>query len=118
MNRSQFLCRLEDIPDGGACSIAADRGPASVGLILLRRGERVFAYYNECPHAGRNLDYLPGKFLVKGERITCAAHGATYATDSGACVGGPCRSGLVAVPIAIMNGEVHLRGLAQSISSD
>jgi nitrite reductase/ring-hydroxylating ferredoxin subunit len=103
------LCRVADIPDGGAIGVHVPSSTGGFDLILLRLGERVFAYHNECPHAGRNLDYAPGQFLVTDARIICAVHGAMFAVDSGACVGGPCRSGLVALPIDVVDGEVRLR---------
>ncbi|MGA9420863.1 MAG: Rieske 2Fe-2S domain-containing protein [Rhodanobacteraceae bacterium] len=108
MNESTYLCRFQDIPDGGALGVGVTHNAQPVELILLRRGANVFAFHNECPHAGRNLDYVPGKFLVAHGRIVCAVHGATYATDSGACVAGPCRSGLVAASIKIVDGGVRL----------
>jgi nitrite reductase/ring-hydroxylating ferredoxin subunit len=103
------LCRVEDIPDGDAIGVRVPSSSGGFELILLRLGERVFAYHNECPHAGRNLDYAPGRFLVRDARIICAVHGATFAVDSGACIGGPCRNGLVAMPIEVVDGEVRLR---------
>jgi nitrite reductase/ring-hydroxylating ferredoxin subunit len=103
------LCRVADIPDGGAIGVHVPSSTGGFDLILLRLGERVFAYHNECPHAGRNLDYAPGQFLVADARIVCAVHGATFAVDSGACLGGPCRAGLVAMPIDVVGGEVFLR---------
>jgi len=103
------LCRIADIPDGGAIGVHVPSTTGGFDLIVLRLGERVFAYHNECPHAGRNLDYAPGQFLVQDARIVCAVHGATFAVDSGACLGGPCRSGLVAMPIEVLDGEVRLR---------
>ena len=103
------LCRVEDIPDGGAIGAHVSSSTGGFDLILMRLGDRVFAYHNECPHAGRNLDYAPGQFLVKDARIVCAVHGATFAVDSGACLGGPCRSGLVAMPIEVIDGEVRVR---------
>lgn len=106
MNEARRLCRLEDIPDGGAIALQVDSATGGFGLILLREGARVFAYHNECPHAGRPLDYVPGRFLVKDRRITCAAHGATFAVDTGQCLGGPCRNGLAGVPVGVVDGEV------------
>lgn len=106
---SRALCRLDDIPDGDAIGVSVPSATGGFELILLRRGDRVFAYHNECPHAGRNLDYAPGRFLVSGGRLICAVHGATFAVESGACVGGPCRNGLVAVPVEVSGGEVRLR---------
>ena len=103
------LCRVADIPDGGAIGVHVPSSTGGFDLILLRLTDRVFAYHNECPHAGRNLDYAPGQFLVSDARIVCAVHGATFAVDSGACLGGPCRSGLVAMPIEIVEDEVRLR---------
>jgi nitrite reductase/ring-hydroxylating ferredoxin subunit len=105
----RVLCRVDAIPDGGAIGAQVPSSTGGFDLILLRHGDRVFAYHNECPHAGRNLDYAPGQFLVHDGRIICAVHGATFAVDSGACIGGPCRNGLVAMPIEIVDGEVRLR---------
>ncbi|GAA0716845.1 Rieske (2Fe-2S) protein [Dokdonella soli] len=108
MNHSQPLCRLADIPDGDAIAVQVASATGGFELIVLRRGERAFAYHNECPHAGRNLDYAPGRFLVRDGRLTCAAHGATFAVESGACLGGPCRSGLVALRVDVVDGAVWL----------
>jgi nitrite reductase/ring-hydroxylating ferredoxin subunit len=105
---SRRLCRVADIPDGDAIGVHVPSPGGGFDLILLRRGEHVFAYHNECPHAGRSLDYVPGRFLVRDGRITCAVHGATFAVESGACVGGPCRSGLVTMPIVVRGGDVML----------
>lgn len=104
------LCRLDDIPDGGAIAVPVESATGGFELIVLREGGRVFAYHNECPHAGRALDYVPGRFLVKDGRITCAAHGATFAVATGDCLGGPCRSGLVGVPVALVGEEVIAGG--------
>ena len=49
------------------------------------------AWLNCCPHQGRRLDYVPGKFLIHKEQLVCAAHGATFELSEGLCVGGPCR---------------------------
>jgi nitrite reductase/ring-hydroxylating ferredoxin subunit len=112
MNKSQPLCRLDEIPDGDAVCARVDSETGGFELIVLRQGARAFAYHNECPHAGRNLDYAPGRFLVRDGRLICAAHGATFAVDSGACLGGPCRSGLVAMPIEIVDGDVRLAAVS------
>ena len=105
---SGLLCRLDDIPDGDAIGVHVPSATGGFDLILLRRGERVFAYHNECPHTGRNLDYAPGRFLVRDGRVMCAVHGATFVVESGACVGGPCRNGLAPFPIEQVEGEVRL----------
>jgi nitrite reductase/ring-hydroxylating ferredoxin subunit len=109
MNDSAPLCRLDDIPDGDAIAVQVPSASGGFELILLRQGEAVYAYHNECPHAGRGLDYAPGRFLVRDGRIVCAAHGATFAVASGSCLGGPARGGLVGMPVVVVDGEVRLR---------
>ena len=51
----------------------------------------------------------PAALGVRDGRLTCAVHGATFKTDSGACVGGPCRSGLVSLPVEVVDGVVRWR---------
>lgn len=110
MNAIPPLCRLDQIPDGDAIAARVDAPAGGYELILLRQGERAFAYHNECPHQGRNLDYAPGRFLVRDGRLICAAHGATFTVDSGDCIAGPCRgSRLFAASVEVVDGEVVLR---------
>src|SRR3546814_10720100 len=82
----QPLCRLDDIPDGGATAVDAALADGEESLILLRRGDQVHGYLNVCPHAGRRLDYAPGKFLLKNDTLICAVHGATFNQGDGLCI--------------------------------
>lgn len=60
-----------------------------------------FAYLNRCGHIAVQLDYMSGEFFSDdGQTLVCATHGAEYAPDSGACLGGPCY-GVGLEPIAI-----------------
>jgi nitrite reductase/ring-hydroxylating ferredoxin subunit len=106
------LCRLEAIPDRGATAIDVPSGEGAEveSLILLRNGSQVRAFRNVCPHTGRRLDYAPGKFLLKGNTIICAVHGATFTTTDGLCSAGPCRGDhLHAVAVTVDAGEVSLQ---------
>ena len=86
-----------------------DTSTGGFDLILVRAGETVAAYHNECPHAGRRLDYAPGKFLIDAGQLICAAHGATFRTESGHCSGGPCRgASLRSVKVDVIEGRVCL----------
>lgn len=70
--------------------VEIDGEPESI--VLLRAGDAVRAWLNVCPHAGRRLDWAPGKFLVSKEgHLVCAAHGASFELEGGLCVAGPCR---------------------------
>ena len=103
------LCRVEDVPQGGATSREVESSTGGFSLVITRVGDSVRAFHNECPHAGRRLDWAPGKFLIEAGTLVCAAHGAQFMLDSGACIGGPCRgAGLKPVAISIEGDEVVL----------
>lgn len=103
------ICRTADIPDGEAIAVDAALPDGEENLIVLRFGGTVHAYLNVCPHAGRRLDWAPGKFLLSKGALVCAAHGASFMAASGACIGGPCRGqGLRRVPVRVEAGEVFL----------
>lgn len=106
MSQVKFLCRLADIADGAATAATLETADGPVSVIVLREGEGAVAYYNECPHAGRNLDYAPGKFLVSKGKITCAVHGACFAVQSGEYIAGPGGGDLVTLSVEIIEGEV------------
>ena len=106
---TKILCRVDDIPDGGAHSVDVESATGGFSLVLTRHGASVHAFHNECPHAFRRLDWAPGKFLMEAGMLICAAHGAAFLRDSGACIGGPCRGqGLRSVNVVIEDGNVML----------
>ena len=82
-----MLCQLTDIPDAGAIEANA----FGESIVVLRYGDQVNAYLNICPHAGRPLNWAPGRFLLSHGQLVCAAHGAAFKPESGECIGGPCR---------------------------
>ena len=109
---SNSLSRVDDIPDGGFAAAEAVIDGEYESILLFRKGDEVRAWLNVCPHAGRRLDYLPGKFLMDKGLLVCAAHGATFRTTDGECVAGPCRGAhLRTVPIAIEGDHVVLSPL-------
>jgi len=101
------LCRVEDIPDGGARGFPGPPG-SFTGLFAVRRGERVLVYVNVCPHIGTSLNLLPDRFLsADGTRIVCSTHGATFRIEDGHCTAGPCVGDrLEPVPCEIRDGAV------------
>lgn len=103
------LCRVEDVPDGGAKGFPAAPG-GFIGLMAVRQGDTVFVYVNSCPHIGTPLDWTPDRFLSRdGQRIICATHGAAFLIPTGECVGGPCKGDfLEAVPTQINDGTIYV----------
>lgn len=79
------------VENDGLHEVSLDSGGESHSFLLRREGEALRAWWNVCPHAGRRLDYVPGKFLRKDGLLICAAHGAMFRLDDGECVAGPCR---------------------------
>jgi nitrite reductase/ring-hydroxylating ferredoxin subunit len=105
----QPLCRLDSIAEGSACAVDVKLADGPESLILLRRGGQLRGYLNICPHAGRRLDYAPGKLLLKNDSLICAVHGATFNQLDGLCIAGPCRGEhLREVALQIRDGMICL----------
>lgn len=103
----RVVCRLEDIPDGGALGFDPPPG-RFIGAFAVRRGAAVFAYLNACPHLGVPLDIVPNRFLdARGRHIRCATHGALFRIADGHCLKGPCAGGrLTPIPARVEDGAV------------
>lgn len=101
---------MSAIDDGGFAEAEATVDGSAESLILHRHGDAVRAWLNVCPHAGRRLDWAPGKFLKsKDGLLVCAVHGASFELRGGECVAGPCRGdALRAVAVEVRDGAVFL----------
>jgi len=105
----QALCALNDVPDGGATAVDAVLADGEESLILMRQDAKVFAYRNICPHAGRQLDYAPGQFLLNKGTLICAVHGASFDQSNGLCIAGPCKGeSLRSVAVCVQGDEIFL----------
>ena len=104
------MIAFDSIEDGGFVEIEALVNGDAESLILHRDGQHVRAWLNVCPHAGRRLDWAPGKFLKSREgHLICAAHGASFELQGGSCLAGPCRGdSLRAVAVEVRDGQVVL----------
>jgi nitrite reductase/ring-hydroxylating ferredoxin subunit len=104
------LITFDHLQDGEVAEVEAVIDGDAESLLLFRQGRSVRAWLNVCPHAGRRLDWAPGKFLKNKEgHLICAAHGASFELGNGLCVAGPCRGdSLRAVAVTVVDGEVRL----------
>lgn len=60
------------------------------GFVLNWHG-RYYAYRNQCPHTGLNLNWQKHRFFDHElQFLLCATHGALFEPESGLCVHGPC----------------------------
>ena len=98
--------------DGSFVEMEAVLNGDAESLILYRDGQQVRAWLNVCPHAGRRLDWAPGKFLKSKEgHLVCAAHGASFELVNGDCIAGPCRGdSLRSVAVEVRDGQVVVGG--------
>lgn len=107
---AQPLCRTDELAERGRAvvfDVLLWRQPARA--FALRFDGRVVAYINRCAHVPTEMDWQPGEFLDAERRnIVCSIHGATYAPESGRCVGGPCGRGrLMALAVSESDGQVY-----------
>ena len=98
---SRMLISRDELPNRQIVAVNADIDGESESILLYRDDDQIQGWLNICPHAGRRLDYAPGKFLMQDGDLVCAAHGE--------CVAGPCRgASLKAVPLRCVEGQVCL----------
>jgi len=102
------LCRLDDIPNPGSRAFAWGEFGNEFRMFVVRKGDLLRAYVNECPHARHPLDWNQGKvFDTDGKLLVCASHGARFRPEDGHCVFGPCLGkALIGVPISVADRDI------------
>lgn len=105
------LCTFAEIPDGAARGFIARGGDGfPLRLVIVRQGDRLYAYHNSCPHRRLPLDFDDGRFLNRdGSLLLCTNHGALFRPADGRCVAGPCvGAALTPVALSVVAGEVYV----------
>lgn len=110
MNKSKYLCNLNDIPDPGSKGLNIEIDGVTREIFIVRRDGQVYGYVNSCPHTGASLEWQPDQFLTEDETlIICGMHGALFQIEDGLCVSGPCFGhSLESVKLIIHEGQVKL----------
>lgn len=98
---AKYLCRLDEIAEGEARGFDPGGGPRDT-MFVVRRGERVTAWRDACPHVdGAPLAWRKNAYLsADGRNIVCYGHGAVFDIETGLCTRGPC-VGLSLTPVAL-----------------
>ncbi|MGD8430369.1 MAG: Rieske (2Fe-2S) protein [Ectothiorhodospiraceae bacterium] len=106
-----LLCRLDELPENEGRGFTVTAQGRDVPIVVVRRGDRVFAYMNVCPHRGTSLDWMPDRFMdPEGRFLQCATHDARFEVETGHCVAGPCRGdALAAIDVVVEKGQVRVR---------
>jgi len=101
----QPVIRDGELPEGGVREFTLPDGESA---FVLRYGGSLFAYLNQCPHTGIELNWRPDSFLSdEGKAIQCATHGALFRPDDGYCFFGPCaRESLEPLAVRVREGVV------------
>lgn len=99
-NEALVVAHLSDFPDATMRQVELD----GAKILLVRRGDNVFALQGTCPHAGGPL----AEGVLIGDRIVCPWHKAEFCVTTGACTQPPAVDGLARIPVGLRDGEVLL----------
>lgn len=100
------LCHVDDIEEGASKGFQVGRKY----IFAVRKDDRVYVYYNYCPHLGTPLEWQEDQFLDSGgSLIQCSTHGALFLIENGQCIQGPCKGKrLLAIPTVVGNGFISV----------
>ncbi len=101
-----LICHLNDLIENKARGFEVNK----LKIILIKRSNQVYAYKNQCPHLGINLEWEADQFMdFEDYFLQCSSHSALFQVEDGLCVSGPCiGKALIALAIDIKNDEIHL----------
>ncbi|MCU7929956.1 MAG: Rieske 2Fe-2S domain-containing protein [Candidatus Thiodiazotropha sp. (ex Codakia rugifera)] len=102
------MCELKSLANPGSQGFTLKYNEGIKEIFVVRCGEAVYAYQNECPHTGVNLEWLKDQFLdLSNSYIQCATHGALFRLEDGYCLRGPCAGEyLTSVKVKLEAGQV------------
>lgn len=98
--------KLDQVPQlsqtGGAVYVEGQGLKATV--LLVRNGDRYLAFANKCPHAGRKLDPVPEKSMLR----CCSLSRSTFDYE-GRKIGGPAKGSLTQHAVEVVGNELLVR---------
>jgi len=100
------LCALADLADPGSKGFRFRADSRLFAGFLVREGEAVRGFIDQCPHAGWPLGFDDRYLTRAGDHILCAGHGALFSLN-GVGVTTPCVGDrLKSWPVEVRDGEV------------
>jgi len=98
------IAAAEDIAEKSFSTFEVD----GTSIAICRLQDAYYAIENRCSHALSTFD----KGRLRGFRIMCPLHGATFDVRNGACTGAPATRPIRSFPLRIVDGmiEVNLAG--------
>lgn len=108
----RLICDSEQLEEGGTgVRFDVNVGGGETPAFAVRFDGLCRAYLNQCAHIPVELDFQQGEFFDdSGLYLVCSTHGALYAPESGACMGGPCNGrGLTPLKVVEVDGKVFVK---------
>jgi len=95
------VCRVDDLIEGGPLGADVE----GVSVVVVRRGDEVYALAATCTHAGGPLD----RGSVSDGVITCPWHGSRFCLRDGTVVRGPASAPQPTYETRLRSGVVEIR---------
>jgi nitrite reductase/ring-hydroxylating ferredoxin subunit len=92
------------LPEGRPTRIVVEDTP----VLLLRRGQEIFAIHDRCSHRGCSLS----EGELEGDDVVCACHGSRFDVRTGALKRGPATAPQPAFQVRVADELVELRRLS------
>ena len=104
------ICQLDGLSEHSSKEFTLKTASGTKDAFLIYINQQCYAYVNQCPHTGVNLNWQPEQFFSPdGRFLQCSLHGALFEPSTGQCLRGPCvGQKLKAVEIIIEDGQVYL----------
>jgi len=74
------------------------------GIVICRFRDEYFAVENRCSHAFATFD----EGRMRGYRIMCPKHGATFDIRDGSCTGLPATQSIRSFPLRVVDGMIQV----------
>ena len=104
------VMKVADLAEDKPTRVTAE----GVAIVLVKRGERIYALTATCPHLGGPLD--EGKLV--GDAIQCPWHQSKLALDDGHIVGGPTTFPARCFDVRVRLGAIQVRAGSKHAAGD
>lgn len=78
---------------------------AGQAVLLVHTKDGIFAVDNICSHAYARMD----EGRLRGHRLICPLHGASFDVRNGAVLGAPASAPLRSFPLRIVDGQIEVQ---------
>lgn len=103
------LCPVDAVPEASGHGLRFGEGKQAFEMLLVRKGDAVWGYVNQCPHFKVPVNARPDDFVNSEGLIMCSWHYAKFRLDDGYCVEGPCEGlSLKPVPVHVDGATVRV----------